>query len=183
MGALPPLRCQPGPSGRRGGGRRQQRFSRARHPTTPSGHISLMGSQSPGPPRAEPSLGAAPTPVGLGAHGRPPPPTEVSGWGTWGPHLSSGPSLVQSRPQAGRERGASVGAGCSCPLDFPTASGAASTLVTGQPSLLAPAPLTPSCRAASISTEAQGADGTGDRLGAASALTHLQGAGWPGVQL
>lgn len=132
--------------GGRGGGRTPQT----------SGHASPGGSQSEALP------GAAPTIVGLG-HGLATP-ARVAGLRE--PHLCLGPSLVPSgsRRLLGR---------CSCPLDFPS---------TGQhpccrpAQLLAPAPLTPSCRAPAAALRAgRGAGGTGDGLGAASAHRALRG--------
>ena len=68
------------------------------------------------------------------------------------PHLSSGPSRVQSRPQAGSEQGCVCWGRLLLPSDFPTA-GAASTLPQASPALLTRVPLTPSCPAASIGPE------------------------------
>ena len=132
--------------GGRGGGRTPQT----------SGHASPGGSQSEALP------GAAPTIVGLG-HGLATP-ARVAGLRE--PHLCLGPSLVPSG--SGRLLGR-----CSCPLDFPSA-GQHPCCRPAQ--LLAPAPLTPSCRAPAAALRAgRGAGGTGDGLGAASAHRALRG--------
>lgn len=102
MPTLSPLCHHPGCLGRRWK-RRPSGTSAAAPPNITAMPFPSWAPKGSGLPRAEPSLAVAPAPVGLGARK---------------PHLSSGPSCMQSRLQAGRNLPA-AGGWLSLPSGFP----------------------------------------------------------------